>query len=106
MSTVSVEFGAEQFIGAASRCTSDKKVWRVVVALCAAKDDREDILSQALDAIKNLEGMSENGAAYTPDRSLGFGSDNAATIADKLLGRTTTVGETRKHFAKIGKLVR
>ncbi len=101
MPTVNVEFGAEQFIGTASICTSDKKVWRVVVALCAAKDSREDILSQALDAISKLENMAENGAAYTPDRSLGFGSDNAATIADKILGRTTTVGETRKYFAKI-----
>jgi hypothetical protein len=102
MSEVQVEFGAEQFIGLATDYASDNKVKRVVDALCSASDNREDVLAAALQIIGRLEAMSDNGSGYTPDNSLGFGSDNAATIADTLLGRRASAGEVRKRFKKIG----
>jgi hypothetical protein len=102
MTTENVVFGAEQFIGLASEYASDKKVKRVVDALCSASDNREDVLASALEIIGRLEEMSDNGSGYTPDNSLGFGSDNAATIADTLLGRRASAGEVRKRFNKVG----
>ena len=104
MESTVVEFGAEEFIGLAGGYAADNKVKRVVDALCGAKSDREDVLSAALEIIGQLELMSDNGQSYTPGAHLGFGSDNAATIADKILGRSTSAGEVRKSFAKIGKV--
>ena len=97
------QIGQAEFIGVAKAYGSESKVKRVVDALCGAKDDREDVLSSALEVIASFENLSEHGSGYTPDASLGFGSDNAATIADKLLGRSTSAGETRKSLAKMGK---
>ncbi len=50
-----------------------------------------------------MESQSEIGAGYTPDAILGFGSDNAAVIAESILGRRNTVGSTRKALANMGK---
>jgi len=97
------QIGPTEFIGIAQAYSSDNKVKRVVDALCGAKDDREDVLSSALAVIASFENLSEHGSGYTPDASLGFGSDNSATIADKLLGKSATAGETRKSLAKMGK---
>ncbi len=103
MSDTAVSFGQAEFVGVAQKYATDSKVKRLVDALTGLKDDREDGLSSALGIIADFEGMSEHGSGYTPGAELGFGSDNAATIADKVLGRSTSAGETRKAIVKLGK---
>ena len=103
MSTTTVSFGQAEFVGTAQSYAAESKVKRLVDALCGCKDDREDFLSAALEVIASFESMSEVGSGYTPGTELGFGSDNAATIADKILGRSTSAGETRKSLVKLGK---
>lgn len=103
MSTTTVSFGQAEFVGVAQAYASDNKVKRLVDALAALKDDRENGLSDALGILADFESMSEDGSGYTPGTELGFGSDNAATIADKILGRSTSAGETRKSLVKLGK---
>ena len=98
-----VAFSQAEFVGTAQAYAVDSKVKRLVDALCSLKDDREDGLSSALGIIAKFEEMSENGSGYTPGAELGFGSDNASTIADKILGRSTSAGETRKSLVKLGK---
>ncbi len=105
MSTVvesSVKYGQSEFVQTARLYAGNTKVRRIVDSLLASKDDRESNLEQALEVIERLRTQSEVGSAYTPDKSLGFGSDNAATIAEKMLGIQNSPGETRKAFAKIG----
>ncbi len=103
MSDTAVTFGQAEFVGTAQAYAAESKVKRLVDALCGCKDDREDHLSAALGVIASFESMSENGSGYTPGAELGFGSDNAGTIADKILGRSTSAGETRKSLVKLGK---
>ncbi len=103
MDSTTVTFGQAEFVGVAQKYAADSKAKRLVDALSAFKDDREDGLSTALGIIADLELMSEHGSGYTPGAELGFGSDNAATVADKILGRSTSAGETRKSLVKLGK---
>lgn len=103
MSATTVDFGQAEFVGTAQSYAADNKVKRLVDALCGLKDEREDGLSSALGIIAKFEDMSVNGSGYTPGAELGFGSDNAGTIADKLLGRSTSAGDTRKAIVKLGK---
>ena len=103
MDATAVTVGQAEFVGAAQAYAADNKVKRLVDALTGLKDDREDGLSAALGIIGKFEDMSEHGSGYTPGAELGFGSDNAGTIADKILGRSTSAGETRKSLVKLGK---
>jgi hypothetical protein len=68
-----------------------------------------DELGQAMSRVDNLtlllNNMAENGQGHTPPSGKGFGSDNAAVIAEKILGRAQTVGATRKAFSDWGKNV-
>lgn len=66
-------------------------------------DNVDDAIAGLQTAWSTLETQIESGAGFTPDRELGFGSDNAAVIAESLLGRRNTVGKTRTSFAKLGK---
>lgn len=66
-------------------------------------DERNDHLARVDTLIGELNRMRDNGAGYTPPSGKGFGSDNAAVIAEKLLGQTQTVGATRKAFSDWGK---
>ncbi len=103
MDATTVSFGQAEFVGIANKYAADSKVKRLVDAISALKDDREDGLSRALGIIADFENMSEHGSGYTPGAELGFGSDNAGTIADKVLGKSTSAGETRKSLVKLGK---
>lgn len=98
-----ITFGQAEFVKTAQAYAEDSKVKRLVDALTGLKDNREDGLSAALEIIGMFEEMSDNGSGYTPGAELGFGSDNAGTIADKLLGKSTSAGETRKAVVKLGK---
>ncbi len=93
---------------AASYGADDKgaKFRRLMDAIAAiGVDEREDHLARVDVLIGQLELMAENGQGYTPPSGKSFGSDNAAVIADKILGRAQTVGATRTAFATWGKAV-
>lgn len=66
-------------------------------------DSVDDAIAGLQEAWSALEGQVEDGASYTPEAALGFGSDNAAVIAESLLGRRNSVGATRKSFKTLGK---
>jgi len=99
-----------QFDAAAVAYSADKqgaKFKRVVDALAACGiDEREDILARVEDLIGQLEYMAENGHGYTPPSEKNFGSDNAAVVAEKILGKAQTVGATRTAFSDWGKTVK
>ncbi len=50
-----------------------------------------------------MEAQVELGGGFTPPAEVGFGSDNAAVIAESILGQRNTVGKTRKAFNTMGK---
>lgn len=52
---------------------------------------------------ETYESQVEHGGRFTPDRELGFGSDNAAVIAESILGRRNGIGATRTALKKLGK---
>lgn len=84
----------------------DTKLRRVVDAFAGAGiEDLESTIADAQSIIGLLQSMSDNGQGYTPASGKGFGSDNASTIADKLLGLGQTVGATRKSVVAWGKNV-
>jgi hypothetical protein len=94
-----VEFGSERLIENARIYKNAKRL----VDAASSCDSLDDAIAILMEAWGVLERQSEEGGGYTPDKYLGFGSDSAAVIADKLLGRNTTVGATRKSFANMGK---
>lgn len=77
---------------------------RLIDAVSAAKYETPADAVKAIDeVVAVLMAQIENGSGYTPDRSLGFGSDNAAQIAEKILGLGTSDATARKQFAALGK---
>ncbi len=95
-----VKFGAENLKTNAAIYLKNKRL----VDAAAAKYDS---ISDAIAALKNIETVLteqiEEGTGYTPDRALGFGSDNASQIGEKILGLGTSDADTRKSFASMGK---
>lgn len=86
-----------------SDCATDySRVNGLVDALVRSENPESDI-ALAQDVIARLNVMATSGKGYTPDKSLGFGSDNSATIADKILGRSPTAAQVRKKFRLIGR---
>ncbi len=86
--------------------TKGAKFRRLVDAIAAlGVDEREDNLSRVETLIGQLQTMRDHGAGYTPPSTKDFGSDNAAVIAEKILGQTQTVGACRKAFSDWGKKV-
>ncbi len=93
------EFGADN-LKANAAVYKDAKA----IVDAASKYDSKDDAVAALDhAWAVMESQAAEGGRYTPDRSLGFGSDNATVIAESILGRRNTVGATRKAFRELGK---
>lgn len=102
--TATKTFTGEDFSRVASQYVQSPKVRKLVDALCVGSaNDRADALAEAQEIIGLLEKMSDNGSGYTPHVELGFGSDNAAVIADKILGRSASPAETRRSFVKVGR---
>lgn len=85
------------------------KITRVFDSVAASCDDcREErdlgnVIGQVNSLISQLDHLVQNGEGYTPPKNAGFGSDNAATIASKLLGIGQSAGDTRKSAKKWGK---
>lgn len=94
-----VEFSAKQFKVNAGIYHSSKRM----VDAASSFDSLDDAIAALKEAYGVLEAQAESGAGYTPDREWGFGSDNAAIIAESLLGRRSSVGATRKSFNQLGK---
>ena len=97
--STSQEFGADKLKANAALYRQNKRI----VDACSGFDSKEDAIAGLNAAWEALEAQVEDGAGYTPERELGFGSDNAAVIAESLMGLRNTVGTTRKEFAALGK---
>lgn len=94
-----VEFGSENLVVNAAVYHGAKRI----VDAASGYDSLDDAIAALTEAWEVLERQIEEGAGYTPDKSLGFGSDNAAVIAESLLGRRNSVGATRRAFNALGK---
>jgi hypothetical protein len=75
---------------------------KLINALVSSENPDADFKS-AMATIANIRAMAQNGKGYTPDKSLGFGSDNAATIAEKILGTAKSATQVRKLLRDAGK---
>lgn len=95
----SVEFGSKELKANAAAYV----VHAAIVNAASRYDNVEDAITGLREVWKLLETQIADGAGYTPDRELGFGSDNAATIAETLTGVRNTPGVTRKQFKALGK---
>lgn len=98
-SVVGTEFGAAELKANAAVYHGAKRI----VDAASGFDSLDDAIASLTEAWEAMESQIESGAGYTPDRELGFGSDNAAVIAESILGRRNTVGATRKAFNTMGK---
>jgi hypothetical protein len=94
-----VEFGSDNLVANAAVYHGAKRI----VDAASGYDSLDDAIAALTEAWGVLERQIEEGAGYTPDKGLGFGSDNAAVIAESLLGRRNSVGATRKAFNNLGK---
>ncbi len=93
------EFGAKNLKANAALYRQNKRI----LDGASGFDNLDDAVAALTDTWIALEGQVEHGGGYTPAVELGFGSDNAAVIAESLLGRRNTVGKTRKSFNELGK---
>lgn len=75
---------------------------RLIDALVGSENPTEAIES-AFGTIEALHAMEADGKGYTPAESLGFGSENASTIAGALLGRRTSTAKIRGLARKVGR---
>ncbi len=92
-------FGPDDLVANAVKYREAKRM----VDAASRFDSKDDAIAALDDAWSALENQAEVGSEYTPASELGFGSDNAATIALGLLGRRKGIGETRKQFNAMGK---
>lgn len=95
----SLEFGADNLLVNAKLYKDNK----AIVDACSRYDSIDDAIVGLRETWVAFEAQVESGAGYTPDTKLGFGSDNAAVIAESILGRRNTVGATRKALRDMGK---
>ena len=93
------EFGAVQLKANAALYAKNKQI----IDACSRYDSVDDAIAALTEVWAALEKQVVKGAEYTPAADLGFGSDNAAVIAESLLGRRNSVGATRKAFKELGK---
>ena len=93
-----VEFGANELKANAAVYHGAKRI----VDAASGFESLDDAIAALTGAWEVLESQIEHGSGYTPDTKLGFGSDNAAVIAESLLGRRNSVGSTRREFNKLG----
>jgi len=93
-----VEYGSENFQAMATSYKGAKGI----VNAASKYDSLDDAIAALKGAWAVLEETSENGSGYTPNTALGFGSDNGAVVADKILGRANGVTATRKALVAMG----
>jgi len=96
----STEFGSAELRVNAALYAENKRLVDAAATKYQSLDDAIAALSTVWEALEN---QARIGGSYTPPVELGFGSDNASQIASAILGRKTSVTETRKAFATLGK---
>ncbi len=96
----STDFGADDLILNAVSYRANKGM----VDAASKYDNVDDAIAGLKQAWSLLESQVENGAGFTPDVKLDFGSDNARVIAESLMGLRNSVGSTRKAFKDLGKV--
>lgn len=80
----------------------NRKLADAVIAILNAKGGNVDqSMVEVRTLIDNLKVLSENGVGYTPPSGLGFGSENASSIADAILGQRTATSTIRSKFAAV-----
>lgn len=62
----------------------------------------EQAMVEVRKLIDDLKVLVAHGVGYTPPSALGFGSENASTIAQAVLGQRASTSSIRSNFAKIG----
>lgn len=87
------------FLASARKYNAQRKLIDALVA----SDNPDDAIASALATIADLQNMRDYGSEYTPSTALGFGSENAATIASGILGEGMTGAQLRKKFSDVGK---
>ncbi len=99
-------FTAEQFRSNAELYNINPKLRRAFDAIMLCGCDEKEVVN-TITHVKRLRDLlieqSQGGAGYTPDKALGFGSENGAGIADTMLGRRPGASVIRTAFAKVGK---
>lgn len=94
----STDFGADDLILVAISYRANK----AIVDAASKFDNIEDAVASLKETWEKLQSQSENGASYTPDTDLGFGSSNAREIAEGIMGTRATVSSTRKALKDLG----
>lgn len=98
-SEVATEFGLKSLKANAAVYHGAKRI----IDAASGYDSVDDAVAALTEAWDILERQVEDGGGFTPPSDAGFGSDNAAVIAESILGRRNTVGATRKAFNNMGK---
>lgn len=91
-------FGADELLQNAVSYRANK----AIVDAASRYDNVDDAIVALKSTWSKLQIQADDGAGYTPDVKLGFGSDNARVIAESLMGERNTVGATRKAFRDLG----
>ena len=98
-------FTSANFVENARIYNDSAKLRRAFDAVMACGcDNVEDTVAHIENVRELLVAQSENGSGFTPEKTLGFGSENGASIADSLLGNRTGAGTIRTKFANVGKV--
>ncbi len=95
-----VDFGVDQF-------TENARLYRnhkAIMNAASGYDNLDDAIAALTSVYKTYERQSDIGGSFTPAVELGFGSDNSAQIAEKILGRQKSVGAIRTALANVGKV--
>jgi hypothetical protein len=93
-----VEFGAVEFKAMATVYKADK----AIVNAASKYDSLDDAVAALTKAWNAIDEAGQAGAGYTPSTDLGFGSDNTLIVTEKILGRATGIGATRKALSDHG----
>ncbi len=97
-------FNEARFMDNAANYGKNTKRRRLVDCIVSiGENEIDDVYAEALEVIENLKRQAEHGKGFTPDTKLGFGSDNAAVIAEKILGLSASAGKVRTMFAGLAK---
>jgi hypothetical protein len=97
---VALEFGVDQFVENARKYREHKAIMNAA----SGYDSLDDAIAALTDVFQTYERQVDDGAGFTPATELGFGSDNGAQIAEKILGRQKSVGAIRSALATVGKV--
>ena len=93
-------FGADELLVNAVSYRANK----AIVDAASKYDSVDDAIASLRDSWAKLQSQSDNGAGFTPDVKLGFGSSNSREIAEGIMGTRATVASTRKAFRDLGKV--